>query len=262
MPRITVNLCSTSAVKDDDTYSWYEYTSSHSFPLERRGKPSQLQQGDLFGVRKSSNGKATRLVTKSLGPTIVFSLDEVDLAYLVKRAREAGPKAQAAEDYAAVSKALKDALKTHAPTWTFNLGLVKKFRNISAKLGALSDKEGDWTKPLLKVLPLFEATAEKVPVKSGRDAPAVKVANNILRTSVANLYKYAIVAADPTEAELDLISLRLGDCVDHLEAACAIYAYDGTPASARKIEKLTRLDTGSRDEFSDAAWKWIQNNAR
>jgi len=59
-----------------------------------------------------------------------------------------------------------------------------------------------------------------------------------------------------------MVSLQLADAMDHLEAACVIYAHDGSTASARKIEKLTRLATASREELSTIAWNWIQSNAR
>ena len=260
---LAASQASVSAVKDTESYTWYEYTSGVPFGLERRGKNSTLKSGDLFGIRKSSSGKASRLITKTGGPTLVYTLDDIDIAYVLKRAKAAGKKAAAASNFAEASKALNAALKSAQPTaWTFNLGLVKKFRAIAKKLNAIASKDGDWSAAVLKVVPLFSAAPAKELAKSGRDKAAVAVAQDILTSSVTRLYKLALRDADPREADLDMVSLQLADAMDHLEAACAIYAHDGSTASSRKIEKLTRLDTASREEFSTKAWNWIQENAR
>jgi len=61
-------------IKGDDEYSWFTYKGK-SMNLQGRGQPVSLNNGDVFGVRYSSNKKDKRLVLEKLGLTKVFTLN-------------------------------------------------------------------------------------------------------------------------------------------------------------------------------------------
>src|SRR4051812_44460907 len=65
-----------AVIKDESHYSWYRYTSNKPMHVDFRGKPVTLKQGEIFGLRPSSNGKSIRLVVKSLGVNRVITIDE------------------------------------------------------------------------------------------------------------------------------------------------------------------------------------------
>jgi len=69
----------------ENHYSWFEVTAP-MVNLERRGKIEHIAKGEEIGLRRatSSEGKY-RVVTKKMGPTIIFSLDHAEFDQLMKK---------------------------------------------------------------------------------------------------------------------------------------------------------------------------------
>jgi hypothetical protein len=80
---------SLSRIKGEDEYAWFKYCSAKPYTLSFRGKPVQVEKGDIFGTRPSSNGKQVRLVLKKLGNTKVFTLTSTELMDLGKAGKPA-----------------------------------------------------------------------------------------------------------------------------------------------------------------------------
>ncbi len=77
---------SESAVKDVSSYEWFAYTGRpYSVTTVNGKKTANFVPGYKFGLRSSSNGKNTRMITAEFGPTIVFTISEEALAK-IKRA--------------------------------------------------------------------------------------------------------------------------------------------------------------------------------
>jgi hypothetical protein len=72
-----------SAVIGMDKYSWYKFIGKRATIIGLK-KKVELSPGDLYGVRLSSSGKESRLITKKLGETKVFTIDAPTLAKLGK----------------------------------------------------------------------------------------------------------------------------------------------------------------------------------
>lgn len=53
--------CVVARIKDDDEYDWFRY-SGKPIEVPFRGITRTLDKGQIFGVRKSSNGKQIRMV--------------------------------------------------------------------------------------------------------------------------------------------------------------------------------------------------------
>lgn len=63
-------------VFDEDKYTWYVWRKVEDVPIQRRGKTIQLKRGDMYGIRRAtSSDDKWRLVLKSQGPSIIFSID-------------------------------------------------------------------------------------------------------------------------------------------------------------------------------------------
>jgi predicted ferric reductase len=80
LKQVTARL-EKSAIKDEANYSWYLFRGQIAW-LDYRGKQVELNKGDEFGIRSSSDGKKIRLIIKRLGPNKVFTItprDEKDL---------------------------------------------------------------------------------------------------------------------------------------------------------------------------------------
>lgn len=60
--------------KSGDAYQWFTYTGKPLDLMSGVGTPLYLKKGQVFGVRKSSNGKQIRMITQELGPNKVFTL--------------------------------------------------------------------------------------------------------------------------------------------------------------------------------------------
>lgn len=66
-------------VFDEEKYDWYVWTERRPSPvIERRGSTVQLERGRTFGLRKATSKKDNtyRLVLKSHGPSIIYSIPE------------------------------------------------------------------------------------------------------------------------------------------------------------------------------------------
>lgn len=74
-------------VKPDAAYIWFSYNGPELNAANDKGRKLSLIQGDKFGVRKSANGKSIRLITKTDGPTKVFTCDEHMAQLLAKRCK-------------------------------------------------------------------------------------------------------------------------------------------------------------------------------
>lgn len=74
----------TALVKPDASYTWFSYNGPELNASNDKGRKLTLKQSDKFGVRKSSNGKNIRLITKRDGPNKVFTCDP-DMAQLLSK---------------------------------------------------------------------------------------------------------------------------------------------------------------------------------
>lgn len=77
--RIQATTNVTALIKGEEYYQWYSFTGA-PMRFRRSGEAAgemvyMLNKGDLFGVRRSANGKKIRLILKEWGPTRVFTLD-------------------------------------------------------------------------------------------------------------------------------------------------------------------------------------------
>ena len=75
-------------VFDTDKYDWYVWTArSPSEQFERRGGAKQIEKGMSFGLRAATSKPGTwRLVLKSRGPSIIFSITAGQAQSLMDRA--------------------------------------------------------------------------------------------------------------------------------------------------------------------------------
>lgn len=76
-----------SRIKGADEYAWMKYTGQPIAATNDKGRTLKLQTGDVYGARKSSNGKHLRLITLKDGPTKVFTVDEELASLLGKRSK-------------------------------------------------------------------------------------------------------------------------------------------------------------------------------
>ena len=60
--------------RPNDAYEWFTYTGKPRDMMSGVGTPLYLRKGQVFGVRKSGDGKKIRMITEDLGPNKVFTL--------------------------------------------------------------------------------------------------------------------------------------------------------------------------------------------
>lgn len=232
--------------------------------ITRKGKAYYIDSGDRFGVRKSSGGKEIRLILQKLGDTIVFTLSSESAKLLGKNCKpislnkiqKESNKAEGAEK---AYKDLKTLIGNNQPT-DLNLGWVSWVKKLRDCFGTFEKRmRGDDFSPVIP--DLLDLAKKSVPtsakIKEGSDPKAKNIANLLVKTSVRRLVWDAVKQDD-----IDLCMLYLSDAADHMEAACAIYAFDGSQKSRQNILRTTSLDTDSREEFDDKVWDWIQEYAR
>lgn len=256
-----------SSVRGYDAYDWFAYGKPKALHLVSKGGTKvYLDKGDLFGVRKSANGKQIRMIVEKVGPTKVFTLS-ADLANtLAKAAKVAnapsgGRSDEIEEDDDA---AFKDFVESHGKRLSkvirqmrstlkergFDMAVVKWLRALSK---ACDKGFGTTMKEAQKWVATFEAKLAlpaKSLVKPTKDATMLKLAS--LQWTNA-LKVFLDEASDYMEApELDMVAQSLGDLADHLELACALQE-----GNKKKADKLSNMDTSSRDQMPDKVWQFI-----
>jgi hypothetical protein len=83
--RVVVTETTTAAVKGDMAYRWYKITSKRLQPMTLRGKECKLTEGQVIGLRPSTDGKTTRMVLKG-ELTKVMSPTREQVEYILKKA--------------------------------------------------------------------------------------------------------------------------------------------------------------------------------
>lgn len=260
-----------SSVRGYEAYDWFAYGKPKALHLVSKGGTKvYLDKGDLFGVRKSANGKQIRMIVEKIGPTKVFTLSS-DLANTLAKAAKAtnAPSASRSDELeeddgaafkdfveatgARLSKSLTK-LKPILAARGYDLAVVKWLR----KLSSLCDKGfGTTTKEAQKWETTFEKTFLQLPAKSlvklTKDARMLRMA----RLQQTNALKVFLEeAADyMTAPELDMVAQSLSDLADHLELACAL-----AEGNMRKADKMSDLDTSSREQIPDKVWDFLQGD--
>jgi hypothetical protein len=94
--KIPVKQIATAKVIAPQDYEWFVAGNKRALTVGTK-KSTTITSGDKFGVRKSSNGKETRLITEKDGANKVFTLDSVSNNKLMKDAKKTRvPKAMIA----------------------------------------------------------------------------------------------------------------------------------------------------------------------
>ena len=86
---------------------------------------------------------------------------------------------------------------------------------------------------------------------------AVSASNAILKDSVPKLINNALNWCELLGADLSMVGLNIADAADHLDVACAL-----REGNLKRVEKISRLDTASRDYMPDDSWDFIQEYCR
>ncbi len=95
-------------VKSAEDYDWYKYNTDKPMTIGRASKMYTLRRGVEFGTRPSTDGKKLRLIFKSEGESIVFTIEGEELSLLMKRsvaiAKEKSTTGKAPSDFIRIAK--------------------------------------------------------------------------------------------------------------------------------------------------------------
>lgn len=81
-----VNSPISAVIKSEAHYNFFTYTGARAVNLEFRGQPVPIKNGDVFGVRPSSNKKHIRLIRRN-DPNRVITLSVEQASKLAKNVR-------------------------------------------------------------------------------------------------------------------------------------------------------------------------------
>jgi len=249
-----------AAPKGSDSYVWFTFTANSLGLVSKQGTKINLQKGDLFGVRYSSDKKSIRLITEKLGPTKVFSLSEGLAEFIAKRCKPASGNSKdgVAEDldvpnpnYKKLQKLISDFQKQLQIYSVDSIDKVERqLNNLYAKYRkGEPDPDDAYIAQITSILKQLKTN----PVSLTKKTP-----QNLIdfAESMVKVAKRAKNYWSDDEDGAVMASTLIIDILSWVALASALQT--NNLKDAYSIQR--GMDSSVREEIPDKVWRWIDEN--